>query len=93
MKLIGSEEFVNSPAALPAFQEAYGFTLAEDQLLTVSSGDTTQTEKAAAEGTDDINAAMAYGTDGALDAFNLAILTDQLLANIEGTFTYSAKVV
>ncbi|MGB2813639.1 MAG: ABC transporter substrate-binding protein [Dehalococcoidales bacterium] len=76
VKLIGSEEFVNSPAALPAFQEAYGFTLREDQILTVSSGDTTQTEKAAAEGTDGVNAAMAYGTDGAIDALDLVILDD-----------------
>jgi osmoprotectant transport system substrate-binding protein len=76
VKLIGSEEFVNSPAALPAFQEAYEFTLRKDQILTVSSGDTTQTEKAAAEGTDDVNAAMAYGTDGAIDALNLVILDD-----------------
>jgi len=76
IKLIGSEEFVNSPAALPAFQEAYGFTLDEDQLVTVSSGDTTQTEKAAGEGTENINAAMAYGTDGTIDAFNLVVLDD-----------------
>lgn len=76
VKLIGSEEFVNSAAALPAFQEAYGFTLTQDQLLTVSSGNTTQTEKAAAEGTDGVNAAMAYGTDGALDALGLVILAD-----------------
>ena len=27
IKLIGSEEFVTSPAALPAFEKAYGFTL------------------------------------------------------------------
>ena len=27
VKLIGSEEFVNSEAALPALQQAYGFTL------------------------------------------------------------------
>ena len=76
IKLIGSEEFVNSPAALPAFQEAYGFTLSKEQLLTVSSGDTTQTEKAAAEGTDDVNAAMAYGTDGAIGALDLVVLGD-----------------
>ena len=76
IKLIGSEEFVSSPAALPAFQEAYGFTLADDQIVTVSSGDTTQTEKAAGEGTDGINAAMAYGTDGTIDAFDLVILSD-----------------
>ena len=76
VKLIGSEEFVNSPAALPAFQEAYGFAFRKDQILTVSSGDTTQTEKAAAEGTDGVNAAMAYGTDGAIDALDLIILDD-----------------
>lgn len=76
VKLIGSEEFVNSPAALPAFQKAYGFTLKENQLLTVSSGDTAQTEKAASEGTGGVNAAMAYGTDGSLSTFGLVILAD-----------------
>ncbi len=78
VKLIGSEEFVSSEAALPAFQAAYGFTLAGTQLVTVSSGDTTQTEKAAGEGTDGINAAMAYGTDGTIDAFDLVVLSDPL---------------
>ncbi|MFC2041942.1 ABC transporter substrate-binding protein [Chloroflexota bacterium] len=76
VKLIGSEEFVNSEAALPALQHAYGFTLKKDQLLTVSSGDTAQTEKAAYEGTDGVNAAMAYGTDGTLSAFDLIIMDD-----------------
>ncbi|MFC2038835.1 ABC transporter substrate-binding protein [Chloroflexota bacterium] len=76
VKLIGSEEFVSSPAALPAFQDAYGFELTQNQLLTVSSGDTTQTEKAASEGTDGVNAAMAYGTDGAIGAFDLVVLGD-----------------
>ncbi len=76
VKLIGSEEFVTSPAALPAFQQAYGFTLKQSQLLTVSSGETAQTEKAAAKGTDGVNAAMAYGTDGSLSAFNLVVLSD-----------------
>ncbi len=76
VKLIGSEEFVTSPAALPAFQQAYGFTLTKAQLITVSSGDTAQTEKAAANGTDGVNAAMAYGTDGSLSAFNLVVLSD-----------------
>ena len=76
VKLIGSEEFVTSPVALPKFQEVYGFTLRQDQLLTVSSGDTAQTEKAASEGTDGVNAAMAYGTDGSLSAFGLVVLAD-----------------
>jgi osmoprotectant transport system substrate-binding protein len=76
VKLIGSEEFVTSAAALPAFEQAYGFTLTQDQLVTVSSGDTAQTEKAASEGTDGVNAAMAYGTDGSLSAFKLVVLED-----------------
>ena len=76
VKLIGSEEFVTSPVALPKFQEVYGFTLEQEQLITVSSGDTAQTEKAASEGTDGVNAAMAYGTDGSLSAFDLVILGD-----------------
>jgi osmoprotectant transport system substrate-binding protein len=76
VKLIGSEEFVTSPAALPKFQEVYDFTLKQEQLLTVSSGNTTQTEKAAAEGTDGVNAAMAYGTDGSLSVLGLVVLTD-----------------
>lgn len=78
VKLIGSEEFVTSPAALPKFQDVYGFTLSGAQLLTVSSGDTAQTEKAASEGTDGVNAAMAYGTDGSLRALGLVILEDPL---------------
>ena len=76
VKLIGSEEFVTSPVALPKFQEVYGFTLSQEQLLTLSSGDTTQTEKAASEGTDGVNAAMAYGTDGSLSALKLVVLAD-----------------
>jgi osmoprotectant transport system substrate-binding protein len=76
VKLAGSEEFVTSPAALPAFQDAYGFTLTGDQLLTLAGGNTAQTEKAAAEGTDGVNAAMAYGTDGSLAALGLVVLSD-----------------
>ncbi|MFW6056213.1 MAG: ABC transporter substrate-binding protein [Chloroflexota bacterium] len=78
VKLAASEEFVTSPVALPAFQEAYGFELSEDQLLTLSGGNTAQTEQAAAEGTDGVNAAMAYGTDGSLSALDLVVLEDPL---------------
>ncbi|MDT8396298.1 MAG: ABC transporter substrate-binding protein [bacterium] len=76
IKLAGSEEFVNSAAALPAFQEAYGFTLRQDQLLTLSGGNTAQTEKAAATGVNGVNFTMAYGTDGQLSALGLVILQD-----------------
>ncbi|MEA1961373.1 MAG: ABC transporter substrate-binding protein [Bacillota bacterium] len=78
VKLACSEEFIDSPAALPAFEKAYGFTLEKDQLLSFSGGNTAQTEKAAAEGTDGVNFAMAYGTDGNLAAFRLVILEDSL---------------
>ncbi|MCX5780527.1 MAG: ABC transporter substrate-binding protein [Firmicutes bacterium] len=76
IKLAASEEFVNSPAALPAFQSAYDFNLKKEQLLTLSGGNTSQTEKAAADQTDGVNFAMAYGTDGSLAALGLVILQD-----------------
>ena len=76
VKLAGSAEFVESPAALPGFQSAYGFKLTADQLLVLSGGDTAATEKAAAEQTSGVNAAMAYGTDGQLAALGLVVMTD-----------------
>jgi osmoprotectant transport system substrate-binding protein len=76
VKLAASAEFVESPAALPGFEAAYGFHLEPDQLLVLSGGDTAATEKAAAEGTSGVNAAMAYGTDGQLAALGLVVLTD-----------------
>jgi osmoprotectant transport system substrate-binding protein len=76
VKLAGSAEFVESPAALPAFQTAYGFKLTDSQLLVLSGGDTSATEKAAAEQTSGVNAAMAYGTDGQVASLGLVVLTD-----------------
>jgi osmoprotectant transport system substrate-binding protein len=76
LKLAGSEEFITTPDALPAFQKAYGFTLKNDQLLSLSGGNTALTEGAAARGTDGVNFAMAYGTDGSLAALGLVVLKD-----------------
>lgn len=75
-KLAASAEFVESAAALPAFQAAYGFTLPASQLIVLAGGDTAATERAAAEGTSGVNAAMAYGTDGAIAALDLRLMTD-----------------
>ncbi len=75
-KLAASAEFVESPAALPAFEETYGFHLGSGQLLTLSGGNTAATLRAAAEGTSGVNAAMAYGTDGELAALGLTALCD-----------------
>jgi osmoprotectant transport system substrate-binding protein len=76
VKLAASEEFVNSPAALPAFQQVYGFSLKESQLVTFAGGDSGQTEQAVAQGIDGVNAGMAFATDGELSALGLVILED-----------------
>jgi len=76
IKLAGCEEFVNRADALPAFQKAYNFSLDSSQLLVFSGCNTAQTEKAAARGTSGVNFAMAFGTDGALSALDLRVLTD-----------------
>lgn len=75
-KLAGSEEFFTTPDALPAFKSTYGFNLKADQLVVLSLGGTAATEKAAAEGTGGVNAAMAFGTDGDLAALGLVALED-----------------
>ncbi|GKW48082.1 glycine betaine ABC transporter substrate-binding protein OsmF [Halomonas sp. NCCP-2165] len=74
----GSAEFVESEAALPAFQDAYGFSLDSDQLVVLSGGNTAATMRAAALGTNGVNAAMTYGTDGGLQALDLVVLEDTL---------------
>ncbi|MFP4442467.1 MAG: ABC transporter substrate-binding protein [Spirochaetia bacterium] len=76
VKLAASEEFASRSDVLPAFEETYGFNLERDQLLLLSGGNTAQTEKAASQGTDDVNFAMAYGTDGTLAALDLVVLED-----------------
>lgn len=75
-KLAASAEFIERPDALPALQNAYGFKLNQDQLLSLAGGDTAVTIKAAAEQTSGVNAAMAYGTDGPVAALGLQTLAD-----------------
>jgi osmoprotectant transport system substrate-binding protein len=76
VKIVGSQEFFTSAAAMPAFEKAYGFTLKPDQIIALATGDTAVTEKAAAQGTNGANAAMAYGTDGTIAALDLVVLSD-----------------
>ena len=76
VKLAGSAEFVNSASALPSFQTTYGFKLTPDQLIVLSGGDTAATIKAAADQTNGANAAMVYGTDGAIAPSGLVVLDD-----------------
>ena len=76
VKLAASAEFVNSAAALPAFQSTYGFKLKPEQLITLSGGDTAATIAAAANKTNGANAAMVYGTDGGIAPSGLVVLKD-----------------
>jgi osmoprotectant transport system substrate-binding protein len=82
IKLAASAEFVESPSALPAFEETYGFRLKDAQLLTLSGGNTSATLRAAAEGMSEVDAAMAYGTDGALASLGLTALKDDKAAQV-----------
>ncbi|MGO4571955.1 glycine betaine ABC transporter substrate-binding protein OsmF [Microvirga sp. 2TAF3] len=74
--LAASAEFVNSAAALPAFQAAYDFKMKPEQLIVLSGGDTAATIKAAAEQTNKANAAMVYGTDGGIAPSGLVVMAD-----------------
>lgn len=76
IKLAASSEFVNSAAALPAFQTAYDFALSPDQLVILSGGDTAATIAAAARQTSGVNAAMVYGTDGGIASSGLVVMED-----------------
>ncbi|MGQ7249609.1 glycine betaine ABC transporter substrate-binding protein OsmF [Halomonas sp. V046] len=75
-KLAASTDFVESAFALPAFQEAYGFALGDEQMLVLSGGNTAATMRAAAQQTSGVNAAMTYGTDGGLQALDLIVMED-----------------
>jgi osmoprotectant transport system substrate-binding protein len=73
---------VESPAALPAFEATYGFKLNADQILMLVGGNTAATIRAAAEKISGVNAAMAYGTDGALGVLRLVVMRDTKHAQI-----------
>ncbi|MER2265879.1 glycine betaine ABC transporter substrate-binding protein [Methylobacterium oxalidis] len=82
IRLAASTEFVESPAALPSFEAAYGFAMPFDRIVSLPGGDTAVTARAAAQGISGVNAGMVYGTDGALDALDLAVMTDPKGAQI-----------
>lgn len=77
-KLICSASFSESPQGLLGYEEAYGFKLTDDQLILLSSGNTAEMLKALSDGTNDVNASLVYGTDGALDKMNLVAVEDTM---------------
>jgi osmoprotectant transport system substrate-binding protein len=82
IKLAGSAEFVESPAALPSFEKTYAFNLPRDQIVVLPGGDTAVTMRAAAQQVSGVNAAMVYGTDGAIAALDLVVMEDTRGAQI-----------
>jgi osmoprotectant transport system substrate-binding protein len=82
LKLAASAEFVESPAALPAFERVYGFRFPREALVVLPGGDTAVTIRSAAQGLSGVNAAMVYGTDGAIAALDLVVMQDTKGAQI-----------
>ncbi len=76
VKLVGSQEFFERDDALPSFEKTYGFKLKPEQKITLANATPPQSQQAVAQGTGGANAAMAYGTDGTLDALGLVAMTD-----------------
>lgn len=70
------DEFAQRSDGLQAFEELYGFDLGDDQLLVLAGGTPAQTEQALATGANNVNAAMAFATDGALKAYDFVVLED-----------------
>ena len=76
LKLAASAEFVESPAALPAFERAYGFTMPRRRVVVLPGGETAATLRAAAQDVSGVNASMVYGTDGALAVLDLVVMEE-----------------
>lgn len=76
--LATGDEFAQRPDGVPAFEEVYGFDITDDQMLIIAGGTPAQTEQALNEGSNNVNIAMAYATDGALQAYNFVVLNDPL---------------
>ncbi len=75
-KLAASSEFVESPSALPAFQNAYGFKLSSDQLVVLSGGNTAATLRAASLQTNGVTLDRPYARSPGAPALGVAYLTD-----------------
>jgi osmoprotectant transport system substrate-binding protein len=82
LRLAASAEFVESPAALASFEKTYGFHFPRDRIAVQPGGDTMTTMRAAAQGIGGVNAAMVYGTDGAIATLDLVVMKDTRGAQI-----------
>ena len=76
IKIIGSQLWVDRELGFKGIQAAYGFKLPSKNIIALSDGNTAQFIKALATGTDGVNAAEVYATDGGLADLDLVVLTD-----------------
>jgi osmoprotectant transport system substrate-binding protein len=82
LRLAASAEFVESPAALASFEATYGFRFPRDRIAVQPGGNTMTTMRAAAQSLGGVNAAMVYGTDGAIATLDLVVMKDTKGAQI-----------
>ncbi len=78
VKLITSQLFAEKESGLLGMEAGYGFKLEPAQMILLPHGNTAETLKALADGTDGVNVALAYGTDGSLADLDLVLLEDIL---------------
>ena len=78
VKLITSQLFAEKESGLLGMESGYGFKLEPDQMILLPHGNTAETLKALSNGTDGVNVALAYGTDGSLADLDLVLLEDIL---------------
>ena len=78
VKFITSQLFAEKNMGLLGMEQGYGFKLKPEQLILLSHGNTAETISALAKGTDGVNVALVYGTDGSLPDLDLVVLEDPL---------------
>ena len=78
VKFITSQLFAEKNMGLLGMEKGYDFKLEADQLIMLPHGNTAETISALANGTDGVNIALVYGTDGSLPDLDLVVLKDPL---------------
>ena len=68
-------EFIDRPDGLQAFEQTYGFSIPRGDVFVLAQG-SYATAQALANGANGVNAAMVFGTDGTIAAFDLLVLED-----------------
>lgn len=76
VRLIGDQSWMDNPAGLKAYEAAYGFALRDDQKIGLANGVTAQFIQALVNGTDGVNVAEVYATDGGLAEQGIVVLAD-----------------